>query len=362
MNFSKRRLQRFVFVANVCDIVCETLCCEEKILSFICSMNNATLKKLSEMLGISISTVSRALKDHPDISDKTKVRVRELADALDYEPNTNAIHLRTSKNNLFGLIVPAVSNFFYDSFIAAVEEESRKSGYTLLILQSGDDNNSEQDSIKLCRQNRVAGVFACLTSGTTNIDLYKKLKNTGVPVIFFDKVPDDSNEIKVCMADAASAIIAANTIVQKKRKKLLALFGNPSLSITRKREKAFLEITEKSIPANVFHVNNSDQARQITTKALKEKPDTVFCMSDEILTGAMKAILEAGLRVPNDIAVISISNGFIPKLYHPDITYVETSGYKLGKLAFTTMMENIAGDVSPKELIVESVLVNGGSI
>lgn len=325
-------------------------------------MNNATLKKLSEMLGISISTVSRALKDHPDISDKTKLRVRELADALDYEPNTNAIHLRTSKNNLFGLIVPSVSNFFYDSFISAVEEECRKSGYTLLILQSGDDSTSEQESIKLCRQNRVAGVFACLTSGTKDIDQYRKLKNTGVPVIFFDKVPDSNEEVKVCMADAASAIIAANTIIEKKKKKLLALFGNTGLSITKKREKAFLEITGSNIPATVYHVNNSEEAKQATVEGLKQQPDTVFCMSDEILTGAMKAILEAGLSVPRDIAVIAISNGFIPKLYHPDITYVETSGYKLGKLAFTTMMENIAGDDSAKELIVESLLVSGGSI
>src|SRR5438132_1127583 len=107
-------------------------------------MITATLKKISQMLGLSISTVSRALKDHPDISEKTKQRVTELANALDYEPNANAIHLRTSKNNLFGLIVPSVSNFFYDSFIGAVEEECRKNNYSLLILQSGDDAAVEQ--------------------------------------------------------------------------------------------------------------------------------------------------------------------------------------------------------------------------
>lgn len=184
----------------------------------------------------------------------------------------------------------------------------------------------------------------------------------GVPVVFFDKVPDDTDEIKVCMADAGSAIIAANTIIEKKKKNLLALFGNPGLSITKKREKAFLETIGSSIPLIIHHVNNAGEARQVTAEALKQKPDTLFCMSDEILTGAMKAVMEAGLKVPDDIAVITISNGFIPTLYHPDITYVETSGYQLGKLAFATMMENIAGDDSPKELIVESVLVSGGSI
>jgi LacI family transcriptional regulator len=325
-------------------------------------MNNATLKKLSEMLGLSISTVSRALKDHPDISDKTKLRVRELAEALDYEPNTNAIQLRTSKNNLFGLIVPSISNFFYDSFIASVEEECRKSNYSMLILQTGDDTAMEQESIKLCRQNRVAGVFTCITSNTTDTAPYQKLQNTDVPVIFFDKVPDDENVIKVCMADASSAAIAATTILQKKKKKILALFGNKSLSITKKREDAFLKVIDNNIATTVYHVNNSGDARLQTMAALKDNPDTVFCMSDEILTGAMKAIQESGLKIPGDIAVIAISNGFIPKLYYPEITYVETSGYKLGKLAFESMMACVNGTNTAKEHIVESILVTGGSI
>lgn len=325
-------------------------------------MNNATLKKLSEMLGLSISTVSRALKDHPDISDKTKLRVKELANALDYEPNANAINLRTSKNNLFGLIVPSISNFFYDSFIAAVEEECRKKNYSMLILQSGDDVFSEQESIKLCRQNRVAGLFACITSATIDIELYKKLQNADVPVVFFDKVPEDENVTKVCMADAASAIIAANTILQKKKKKVLALFGNRGLSITKKREDAFQKIIDGKIATIIHHAGNSEDARQATADSLKEKPDAVFCMSDEILAGAMKAIQEARLKVPGDISVIAISNGYIPKLYYPEITYVETSGYKLGKLAFESMMSCIAGTNTSKEFTVESILVEGGSI
>lgn len=314
------------------------------------------------MLGLSISTVSRALKDHPDISDKTKLRVRELANALDYEPNTNAIQLRTSKNNLFGLIVPSISNFFYDSFIAAVEEESRKNNYSMLILQSGDDSIAEQESIKLCRQNRVAGLFACLTSNTKDIEGYKKLENAEVPVVFFDKVPDDTTVTTVCMADIASATIAATAILEKGKKKVLALFGNRGLSITRKREEAFEKAIDGRVETILHHVNNSEEARQQTAAALQQKPDTVFCMSDEILTGAMKAILEAGLKIPADIAVIAISNGYIPRLYHPEITYVETSGYKLGKLAFESMMACINGTATEKEFTVASVLVPGGSI
>ena len=325
-------------------------------------MNNTTLKKISEMLGLSISTISRALKNHPDISEKTKQRVNELANALDYEPNANAIHLRTSKNNLFGLIVPSISNFFYDSFIAAVEEESRKNNYSLLILQSGDDAAVEVENIKLCRQNRISGLFACITSQTVNLDPFLKLEGLDIPVIFFDKVPDDNTYNKVCVADALSANIAATTILESKKKKVLAIFGNENLSITKKRLAAFNKTINKKIKTITVHANNSVEAEQLTIRSLKEKPDTVFCMSDEILTGAMKAIQKSGLKIPGDIAVISISNGFIPTLYFPEITYVETSGYKLGKLAFSSMMACLGGSTFMQELTIESLLVEGGSI
>jgi LacI family transcriptional regulator len=325
-------------------------------------MNNTTLKKISEMLGISISTVSRALKDHPDISDKTKQRVTELAQTLDYEPNANAINLRTSKNNLFGLIVPSISNFFYDSFIAAVEEECRKNNYSMMILQSGDDPAVEIENIKLCRQNRIGGLFACISSQTTNFEPFNRLSNIDVPVIFFDKVPDDSSANKVCVADALSATIAATTIIEKKKKKVLALFGNENLSITKKRLEAFQKTIGKKAKLIIEHVNNSEEAATETSKALKDRPDTIFCMSDEILTGSMKAVQKAGLSVPGDIAVIAISNGFIPRLYFPEITYVETSGYKLGKLAFSSMMACLAGSTFLQELTIESSLVEGGSI
>ena len=314
------------------------------------------------MLGLSISTISRALKNHPDISEKTKQRVNELANALDYEPNANAIHLRTSKNNLFGLIVPSISNFFYDSFIAAVEEESRKNNYSLLILQSGDDAAVEVENIKLCRQNRISGLFACITSQTVNLDPFLKLKGLDIPVIFFDKVPDDNTYNKVCVADALSANIAATTILESKKKKVLAIFGNENLSITKKRLAAFNKTINKKIKTITVHANNSVEAEQLTIRSLKEKPDTVFCMSDEILTGAMKAIQKSGLKIPGDIAVISISNGFIPTLYFPEITYVETSGYKLGKLAFSSMMACLGGSTFMQELTIESLLVEGGSI
>jgi len=328
-------------------------------------MTNTTLKKISEILGLSISTISRALKNHPDISDRTKQRVVELATALDYEPNANAINLRTSNSKLFGLIVPSISNSFYNSFIASVEEESRRNGYSLMILQSGDDPLIEINNIKLCRQNRITGLFVCISPETTNIEPFRKLKEIEIPVIFFDKVPDNNNCNKVCVADSLSATMAANAIINKKKKKVIGFFGNTHLLMTKKRLAAFEEtINEKVTKIKLItdYALSSDEAEALTLNHLKEKPDTIFCMSDEILTGVMKAIQRKGLKIPHDISVITISNGDIPKLYFPEITYVETSGHKLGKLAFSSMMACLGGSTFIQELTIESLLVEGGSL
>ena len=328
-------------------------------------MTTTTLKKIAEVLGLSISTISRALKNHPDISEKTKKKVIELADTLEYEPNVNAINLRSKKNNVFGLIVPTISNYFYDSFIASVEEESRKNNYSLMILQSGDKTDVELQNIKLCRQNRITGLFACLSSETKNYDAYAKLIEQDIPVVFFDKVPDEGNFNKVTVADTLAATLAANAIMSKNKKNILAFFGNANLLITKKRLAAFNETCSEKlagIKLTIVHASSTAEAEKITNKFLTKKPDTIFCMSDEILTGVMKSIQKKKLNIPEDVSIIAISNGLIPKLYYPEITYVETSGYKLGKVAFSSMLACLGGSTFIQEISTDALLVTGGSL
>ncbi len=331
-------------------------------------MTNTTLKKISEVLGLSISTISRALKNHPDISEKTKKKVIELAKALDYEPNASAIQLRTKHSKIFGLMVPSISNFFYDSFISSVEEESRKEGFSLIILQSSDDIEIENENLKLCRQNRVTGLFACLSSGTKDISSFLKMNDLDIKTIFFDIVPEIDGLNKVCMADTKVGEIAAEAIIEANKNHILALFGNANLSITKKREFAFSQYFKTKSPASkllIEHATDIENATQLALTHLEKNKliDTIFCMSDEILMGVMKAIQKLKLKIPNDISVIAISNGFIPTLFYPQITYVETSGYKLGKLAFKQMMANLSDSFDTElETTVDSKLVKGGSL
>lgn len=328
----------------------------------------ATLKHISQSLNLSISTVSRALKNHPDISDQTKQKVMELASLMEYEPNTHAINLRTNKSKTFGVIVPVISNYFYHSFIAALEEDARRLGYALIILQSSDDPQIELENLRICRMNRVAGVFVSITANTKDIKPFLKLDEVDIPVIFFDKVPDFEACNKICLADTEAATMAALTIIRKQKKKVLAIFGNEEMSISKKRKQAFLSVIESqssSMEVISEHADNADDAFMLTLKygAKAGFIDTIFSMSDEILTGVMRAIQKLKKNVPNEIGIISIcNNNFIPRMYDPEISFVETSGADLGKLAIKRMMDHMSGKTFVQELTLPSRLVEGGSL
>jgi LacI family transcriptional regulator len=328
----------------------------------------ATLKNISEMLQLSISTVSRALKDHPDIAEQTKKKVRELAEMMDYEPNAFAVYLRTNNSRLLGLIVPEISDYYYHSFIAAVEEEARARGYSLMILQSANDLATETANIRLCKLNRVAGILVALSGGERkDLSIFERLEESGIPVVFFDKVPDGKGFATVSQADEEAGQLAAASLLKKPRKKILAIFGNPDLSITRKRLRAFTATCKKlapSIPVKILHAANRTEAFDATLHALsrKDRADALFCMSDEILSGAMKAVHRLRMSVPGSIGIISISNGFIPGLFNPEITYVETSGEKIGRKAFHEMLDRLIHQSMPREEILSARLVEGASL
>jgi LacI family transcriptional regulator len=329
-------------------------------------MQQSTLKKLSEVLGISISTVSRALKDHPDISTATKNKVKELAKAMEYEPNAYAVQLRTRQSNVLGILVPSITNFFYDSFIAAVEEDARSNGYSVLIMQSGDSAVTEAESLQIFRKNMVMGLFAAVTIETDDMSQFDKMEYMDIPVIFIDRVPAEEKYYKVSLADVEAAKMAAEAMIAAKKEKVLALFGHPHLSLTKLREEAFVNTFKTKAPQTelvIHHPDTTEPAYEIAVKEIRgNKHDAVFCMGDLILIGVMKAVHELNLKVPADISVIGISNGFIPTLYNPKITYVETSGYKLGKLAFEQMMGRLKKETVSENVCVTSSLVKGGSL
>ena len=329
---------------------------------------NPTLKKIAEKLNISISTVSRALKDHPDISPETKRKVNELATLIEYDPNPYAVNLRTHSSKEFAVIVPSLSNYFYHSFISSIEEDARIYGYSVIIYRSSNDPLIELEILKSCRHKRVSGIFIAITAQTTDIEPFLKLDIQGIPVVFFDKVPGYESCNKICVGDAHAAELAAGEILKKGKKNILAIFGDPNMSITKARLNIFTDCLDKGDPEiilNTIHAASSEETEKKVLKVLSKgvaEDFAVFCMSDEILAGAMKAIQRTGLKAPEDLGIIAISDGMIPQLFYPEITYAETSGFKLGKLAFARMMKCITGSSFVQTIIDESILVPGGSL
>lgn len=323
----------------------------------------ATLKKISEHLNLSISTVSRALKDHPDIAETTKQKVRELAALLDYEPNAMAVNLRTNSSKLFGLIVPSLSNHFYESVAAAAENKARERGYTLMIFQSGNDAQQEAEGLRLCRLNRVAGILMAMVPGS-DAAAFRKLKESKIPVVFLDIVPAEDQYDKVCVADEQAAEMAAELLISRQKKKVLALFGNPDMSITRKREDVMCRLLKDAgIEFRAVHAHSSDECTKSTAEALDNwQPDAIFAMSDELLIGVMRTVYARQIAVPAEIGLLAISNGYLPHLFHPAITYIETSGSRLGEMAAQRLLDLIAGQTFTRTLLVPARLVEGKSI
>lgn len=331
-------------------------------------MKTTTIHVLSKLLNISPSTVSRALNDHVNIAPATKARVLEAAKKLNYEPNLFAVGLRQNTSREIAIIAPSLSGFFYDSFISAAEAEARKLGYSLVILLSGDDPQTEIQNLKTCKQRRVSGVMICVTSKTTQEEYFRNFIDYEIPILFFDKVLEMRDATRACVDDERAAALVAESLIKHKKKKILSIFGDIHFSISQKRRAAYQQTFAQAGAGSsimIEYAHSADESCNLVLAALstENQPDAVFCMSDEILTGAMKAIQILDLKIPADIGVIAISNGYFPKLYHPEITYAETSGYGLGVLALQGLM-NLINDKTTvtKTWIQESKLIEGNSL
>lgn len=329
-------------------------------------MESINIKKLAQALNLNISTVSRALKNHPQISAATKARVREAALQLNYIPNANAVNLRANNSRVLGVLIPSITTSFYSSFINAVDLLARSQNYSLQIVQSLDDPIREEEILHTFILNRVQGVFACITANSKSFALFEKFNELKIPVLYFDKVPEGVKNIKVTMNDGVAAALAAKAIIRSGKTNVLALMGNPDLSITQKREHSLKRALSKykQVSLQVSYCNTLLDAKNTTLKLCKEstRPNLIFCMSDEILLGTMRAVMELGLKYPEQIGIIAISEGEIPTLYYPEITYIETNGRKLGEACFKAMQKLMQKEPVEENILIQTLLVEKGSL
>src|SRR5258707_6973891 len=264
------------------------------------NFNQVTIKDIARELGISPSTVSRALKDHPDISPETKKAVNQLAEKLNYQPNIVALNLRQRKTNTIGIIIPEIVHFFFSTVISGIEDIAYQAGYNVIIAQSNESYQREVTDMKALFNSRVDGMLLSLSRETTNFDHIESIISKGVPIVFFDRMYKNPNTSNVIVDDYIGAKKAVLHMIDQGCKHIAHLMAAPNLMISINRLKGYEDaLKEKNIETNpdwIAHCNagNFEEGKRVTFEllALKNRPDAIFASNDPLAMGAVMAIKE----------------------------------------------------------------------
>jgi DNA-binding LacI/PurR family transcriptional regulator len=334
-------------------------------------MAPATIKDLARELKLSPSTVSRALRDHPDISPKTKKRVVSLADKLDYHPDSIAQSLQTKKTKTIGVIVPEIKQPFFAAAINGIEELAYAAGYTIIVCQSNETADREVLVTRSLGSHRVAGLLVSLSRNTKNLDHFKLLQRRGVPIVFFDRVSNDIEASKVVVDDYKGAFDVVEHLITSGYKRIAHLAGPKNLSISKFRLKGYMDALQQgNLPFNdsmVVYGGLDDTDGIVGFQKLlnlESLPDAIFAVNDPVATGAFVMIKEHGMKIPDDIALAGFSNTYMTSLLDPPLTTVEQPSYEIGKTAAQLLMEQINSNDEnfvPKFIVLKTHLIIRGS-
>ena len=306
-------------------------------------MRRTTIKDLAEMLNISTSTVSRALKDHPDISSSVKLRVKEAAETFNYVPNDFAINFRKNSSKVIGLIVPEITMFFVPSIINGISAVLNKEGYHFFILSSNDSYETEKQNIQTCINSRVDGILISLTKETKDCEHLKKLEEMEIPTIIFDKTVSQNIFESVVFDNEKKSESSAKKLIDHGCKNILAIFGDENLEITQSRLSAFENTIKKTtdIHLNIIFCKSADIVKEKLDVLLKNNSfDGFFAMSDETLIGLHSSLIKRNLNDSNK-KVVAISEGTLPKYLDETYEYQINNGCEMGTFAAKQLMNSI---------------------
>jgi LacI family transcriptional regulator len=308
-----------------------------------------TIKDIARELGISPSTVSRALKDHPDISTETKKAVNELADKLNYQPNTVALNLRQKKTNTIGVIIPEIVHFFFSTVISGIEDVAYQGGYNVILAQSNESYQREVTDMKALFNSRVDGMLLSLSRETVNYDHIESIISKGVPIVFYDRMYKNPNTSNVIVDDYLGAKEAVSHLIEQGCKRIAHLVAASKLIISEDRLRGYQDaLKENNLEFNPDFIidcpnGNYEEGKKMTKKLLEmaKPPDAIFANNDPLAMGAMMAIKEAGLKIPQDIAIVGFSNWFFGELMEPSLTTVDQPGFEMGQEAARLLIKQI---------------------
>ncbi|TRX37028.1 LacI family DNA-binding transcriptional regulator [Flavobacterium restrictum] len=313
-------------------------------------MHNTTLKQIAIQLGISITTVSKALKDYSDVSVATKKAVVDLATKLNYTPNSFAVNLRTKESKTIGLIVPTVDYHFFSKVFKGVLEEAEKRNYLVIILRSNEKLELEKKQLALLLNKRVDGILLSLSNETGDFHHINNVLALKTPLVLFDKIAKLVNCSKISINDRKASYDAVTYLIQKGRKKIAHFRGSymPQNSIDRfLGYKKALEDNNITYDSTLVYVCDSnldfEDGYNNAKKALEEHPeiDAIFAITDLVAVGILKYCKDAGIEIPTQIALFGFCNSFVTQVTSPKLSTVDQPGFEIGRRAASVLFDEI---------------------
>ena len=322
-----------------------------------------SLKDLARELGVSVPTVSRALKDSPEISADLRARAKQLAQELNYRPNPFAISLRKNAPRIIGVIVPDIVTHFFSSILSGIEDMAIANGYFVIITTSHESYEHEKKNIENLVNMRVEGIIACLSQETTDFGHWAALADINMPVILFDRVCLTDMFSTVVADGEHSAQMATQHLLDNGSKRVAFIGGANHLDIVRRRKHGYLEaLRENRIPIQkelvVCRKIDYEEGKIATESllSLSQPPDAIVAMNDTLAFAAMEVIKSHGLRIPQDVAIIGYTDEQHANYVEPKLSAVSHQTYRMGETACRLLIDRIKGDKTVRQVVVPTRL------
>lgn len=307
-----------------------------------------TIHDIAKRLGVSSSTVSRALNDHDNISLATKKQVIAVAEEMNYQANSIAAALRNGRSNTIGVIVPEVNRFFFSTIIKGIEEVVRSAGYSIMICQTNDLVEKEKESIESLLKLRVDGILVSYAKETKNFDHFQEVLKKKVPLILFDRTDDSLNVGSVVIDDRLGSFKATEHLIQQGCTRIVHFSGPQNVSSYRDRKNGYLDaLHHYNIPVDEQLIIDSDLNYEAGIRHGDEimlwdtLPDGIYSASDYAAIGAITRLKHNNIRVPEDIAVVGLANEPFTSFVEPPLTSIDLHPHEMGKCAAQLFLNQI---------------------
>ncbi|MBO6287065.1 MAG: LacI family DNA-binding transcriptional regulator [Prevotella sp.] len=322
-----------------------------------------SLKDLAERLGVSIATVSRALRNSHEVGDEMKQRVQELAKELNYRPNPFARSLRQEAPRVIGVVVPDLVTHYFAGVLNGIEERARKDGYSVISSNSHESYEKEEAAIDNFIDLHVAGIIACLAQNTTDYEHFKSIHKMGIPLVFFARtcLPELFSSV-TGNGDIATQEATEHLIAQGCRR--IAFVGGPNhLDMVRRRKHGYLEaLREHRIPIDREIVScgfiDGELMQQATERLLQlpDRPDAIIGFNNIATYAAYSTIKRMGLRIPDDVALIGFTDSPACEYVTPTISSIEDMANLQGQKACEMLLKHIGGETKVRKEVVPMVI------